>query len=505
MAQINIFWIEDNPIQDDFVEVDGVKYPSFRITKHEGLFVFKLFQHPMEVREYLSMVYSLRRAGLSNKLADRCPGAIPDVVVFDYKLSDNFNTSNPSALQYNRPNQRSFIQKHSAAFRLKETFPEQFKDRVLFNENDAVIEGNYDSDEFRKALEIDNLPLDDEFGLFAGISVVREFKDHITLGIPATFNKTDKSAMSSSALFFEWLNSYDIEDAIKRPEKGNKNWDDIAEFALPLLRIRIGQQIQSRQVTASYQQLLDISNGSQRDNLLRLTSAYGERLLPLDGLFLGDEHEMQIWASKLIALLPLAQTEVERARRISETLWHTFTSDFDDRILLSDYANRTEPLSKAEEAAFEEIKLNLCDPTGSKIAPECSIQTLAQNENEPTVRLAVLLLVTKAAIELQKCREFGPSREEYVDLSSYDFFNLLFPKVNLRNQLVLPMHADTGSKRNALIDTPRKWLFRSLTMEASEVSEANWFKFDEWITLGEKALVRSIYYEERQYYPTWLL
>jgi hypothetical protein len=502
MNEINIFWIEDNPIQDAFVETASINYPSFRVTNHDHSFVFTLFQHPQEVREYLSMIHSLRRANSVSVLAQKCSQAMPNIVVFDYRLSENFNTSNPTALQYNRPDQCLFIRKHSAAVRLKNAFPEQFGDRVLFSERPTVVDGNYDPDEFRDEMQINTLPLDDEFGLFSGISIVREFKDYVTVGVPATFNKADKADLSPNAAFFEWLNSYDIEEAIKRPQRGNKNWDDIAAFAIPLLQSRIAQQVQSGHVTVSYQQLLNMANGSNRLEYLEIQSVYGEQLLPLDGLFLGDNDEMKSWASSLIRRLPPEHADVNNARNISKTIWHTYVENFEDRILLSDYAHRTTILNASEKTNFEDIKSKLCDPTGEKIAPECSIQTLTESCNKPTIRLIVLLIVSQAAIELEKCREFAPSREEYVDLSSYDFFNVLFPKVNLQNQMILPMHST--SQADDLIDTPRKWLLRALTLDGSKVSQANWFKFDKWITPGEKALLRCLLYEQRQYYPRWL-
>lgn len=508
MNSINIYWIEDNPIQDDILIKDGVKYPSFKISGGQGLFSFKLFQHPLEVREYLSMIEAINNQGLAKNLGEKCCRAIPDIIVFDYKLSDNFTTSNPSALQYNRHGQASFLREHSASLELKECFKKEFSERELFIERADVIEGNYNSDEFQSALGIDVFTLDDEFGLFAGIAVVREFKDYITLGIPATFNKADKKAMSQNSLFYEWLNSYDIEDAIQRPDKGSKNWDDILKFALPLLRKRIETQIRTGKVTPHYYQLINLSNGTSEDNIISFTSAYGERHLPLDGLFLDKKQTVEDWASGLIDSLPTSSEVIAKAVKVSDHLWDIYCKKFVDRIDLSDYKFRETRggLDAEEKKKFETLKQTYCE--GEKFKMEFSVQQSFEHltEDTSTVRLTVLHLAARAEIEMSKCSKAAPNSPSYSELSKPERFNVLFPFYDLIGEtgsLLLPMHAMSAWTK--LSDRGRKWLADNLNLnnDSVKVTRSNCLDFKKWITAGEKILLRAIYYQDKDFYPKW--
>ena len=53
------------------------------------------------------------------------------------------------------------------------------------------------------------------------------------------------------------MNSYDLENAIKRPDKSEKAWRSILEFALPLLRDRIYFQVKSNKIILNLTQIKD--------------------------------------------------------------------------------------------------------------------------------------------------------------------------------------------------------------------------------------------------------
>jgi len=509
MDKINVFWIEDNPIQDDVVEIGGVKYPSFRIREGGEFFSFKIFQHPVEVQEYLAMIHLVKELGHAKKLGETCLGAVPEIVVFDYKLSDNFTTSNPRALQYNHSDQCHFIRDHSATLELKRCFAEEFAGRLLFFERPEVTAGNYDSDEFKTAIGVDTLTLDDEFGLFAGITILREFKDFITLGVPATFNKADRKAMSPNASFHEWINSYDLEDVIRRPKKESKNWNDILRFALPLLRRRLETQIQNGKIIPQYDQLIQLADGLLAGGFISFISAYGQKKLPLDGLFSDEPQEnrtqkISAWAKLLITALPGSGAEIRKAIDVSDELWRVFTRDFGRRIDLSNLAywerESDRGLTPGEQTVFAKLKKDFGVENGEIKNHTCSIQKLfpkKTNKVDFTIRLTVLHLATRAAINMNKCRDNASNKAIYRELDEYEYFNLLFPIVSLKDDMILPMHKEDD--KDDLVEQGRNWAYRKLG-----TTQGDWLNFEKWITPGEKSLLRSIYFAQDEYYPDWL-
>jgi|JI10StandDraft_1071094.scaffolds.fasta_scaffold247449_2 hypothetical protein len=506
MRKINIFWIEDNPIPDNW---DENGFPKFR---HENMFSFHLFQHPVEVKEYLSMINDLSEKEYSN-LSILCPEALPDIVVFDYKLSDNFNTRNPNAFQYNLENHHKFLEDKSAASKLKSAL-DLFKDKRLFLNRDDVIEGNYRSDEFKNELSADKIQnIDDEFGLYSGVAIIREFKQYITLGVPATVNKADKTAMSINSLFYEWLNSYDIKKAIERPDKDVKDWDEVIAFAIPLLQERIKTLVQSSKITPSFSQLEKLVTGDISERTFSFNSIYGERILPLDGLFIDvpvstRAERIAKWAGEILQNLPLSNEVIKESIVISNQLWNAYLNCFEDRMILSDYTYRLSSLNKEEKDYLVEVKKRLdIDTSTGLIADkkEFSIWTLTEEQKDRNIfRLSVLITVTTAAIELEKQRKESGNSEKYPPLSKWEYFNILFPKVNLKNQIFLPMHIPSKTQKGVITGTERKALVRDLTTEVNPVNEENLFEFSQWISKGEMEVLKSIFYKERKYYPDWV-
>jgi hypothetical protein len=507
MSTINIFWIEDNTLQEDTTESEGIAFPSLGDRERGGQFSFKLFQHPVEVHEFLSLVEELNKRRLAATLGDS--GALPDIVVFDYTLADNFTTTNRGALSYRNEAQYEFLRSHSASVALRDQFKEVLGDRLLFCERDDVRNGRYRSDEFRDALHAEKvMGINDEFGLYAGIAVVREFKEYVTVGVPATVNKNDKRLMTENALFYEWLNSYDLKDAINRPNKGKKNWDDILKFALPLLRRRIETQVRTGKVTPDYYQLVRLSKRTSKDNFFSFTGVYGERHLPLDGLFLDKAQKVQEWAGKLLDSLPNSDEVVTKAVGVSNRLWDKYRKKLVDRIDLSDYKFRETKggLDSEEKRRFAGLKQKYC--TGEKFNKEFSIQHSFEkpSEERATVRLAVLHLAARAEIEMNKCAKESPNFAFYGELSKSERFNVLFPFYDLierTGSLLLPMHAMSDWDR--LSERGRKWLADNLQLDedAVKVTRSNCLDFEKWITEGEKILLKAVFYQDKEFYPRW--
>lgn len=511
--QINILWIEDNPIQQNVIELDGMEFPSFEITNgNSELFSFKLFQHPMEIFEYLSMISDLNQRNLSWKLSDNGSGAIPDIVVFDYKLSDNFDCTGRDALSYTK--QRYFLLEHSASHVLKQRFPEIFGQKVLFLERKDVVQGDYKSSKLQTELKIKRAldGLDDEFGLFAGIGMVREFKNYITLGVPATLNKHDPDSMSENSLFYEWLNTYDLKDAIQRPDKANKNWDDILRFALPLLRKRIVNQVAAGKITPDFFQLVRLLDPTSTELLFSFTSMYGEKHMPLEGLFLDKTETVEDWAGAVFeALRDSRLIDIENVIDKAKELWQIYLKEFEDRMQLSNLHS----INKLSEYSLSDSKkktyarlLKTFGLNGKKarFRPASVIEFFeikrGGNKLSPAVRLAVLYLAARAEIELNFASEFAAKREIYGVFSEFEYFNFLFPRVIFTNEdITLPMHVERGKKK-PLIEGHIARLNERLFGKAA--AKATWYDFGSWIEPGERKVLRSVFYEHRDRCPDWL-
>lgn len=509
MNRITVFWIEDNPIIKNEETINGLKYPKFL---HVEDFNYFLFQHPKQVQEFLSMISVVGLNDISTNLAEKCPSALPDIVVFDYKMFDAFSRNN-NALQYANEHHFTFLKEKSASHKLQETFHSLFKTNTLFLDTEDVKNGRYMGDKFKAEFKADMIQPDDEFGLYCGITMIREFKDHVTVGVPATINKVDKTTMSYSSLFYEWINSYDLKGAIDRPaeEEEMKDWSKILDFSAGLLRLRIETQIQVGKATPDYSQLIALTEGNIPDErIFSFQTIYGKRDLPLDGLFIDktDKSERNIkiagWATDILNKLPFTNLVIKKSNETATTLWNTYLNVFEDRIVLSDYSSRKGSLNATETAYLEEVKARLgVNPTTGLIANECSIKTLMQSEKDKNVkRLTFLIAVTNATIELEKQRFESNFNEKYAAFTTYEYVNILFPKVNFKSSLLLPINVTDKDKQT---ETERKWLSDNLTIDRSvKVTVGDIFQIEKWILKGEKEILKALFYKDSKYFPQWL-
>lgn len=536
---INILWIEDNPLQSGIrcslindreqarvfeEDLDHTIVPAIFFETHpeyHKYFRLQVLQHPEEIREYIASCLKIEDLK-GTKALGATEGAVPELVIFDYKLQENIEIGrSPTSIKYSQAVKaiREYV---NPLFKIYKAHPDLFSDSIPYLESSEItsylIEDFIGRINFNTSLTInDETTLkdlkeleNDQLGLFAGVEISRMFRVHPCVAVPATFNNSDVSRMHVLSKFYEWLNEYDLGTMFSAEQRRDKKWDIILPHAVRQLRIRISAQIQTGQIIPNYGQLIrlaefqDSSNGS-----FPFISAYGERNLPLDGLFIDEVEETRgqkiaEWAETLIERLPTNNADVSQAINISNKLWEIFQEKFVDRIDLSDHAFR-EPkglLDEGERTKFASLKDKYC--TNGKINTEYSIQKSfeGQKGKAPTVRLAVLHLITTAAVEMNKCSVIDPTSASYAELSKHEYFNVLFPFVNLRDSLLLPMHAPAEWDR--LTESRRKWLETNLSLEKSNVTRANCLECKEWITDGEKTLLKAIFYDEREFFPPWL-
>jgi hypothetical protein len=511
--KLTVFWIEDNPIQSNVERKGNKQYPKFL---HEEFITYCLFQHPKQVEEYLSMICALKSTTYA--LAEKCQNALPDIIAFDYKMADAFD-NNQHALSYYDKDHSAYLQSKSASHKLKETFEKQFESQTLFLDRDDVKGLEYGGDEFKEEFKAEEIQLDDEFGLYCGITIVREFKEYITVGVPATINKADKTGtMSYNSLFYEWINSYDLKGAIDRPANVNemKDWSKILDFSAKLLRKRIETQIQTSKATPDYSQLNTLAEGKiPNERIFSFETIYGKRDLPLDGLFIDitDKAEQNTkiaeWANGILNKLPVTNAIIKKANETATTLWNTYLNEFEDRIVLSDYSSRLRSLNTTETAYLEEVKIRLdVNPKTGLIANECSIQTLLSKEDSSIIRLTTIIAISKAAIELEKQRVESGFNEKYPPLTADEYFNVLYPKANLGEKtaktVLLPMNFSDKTEKDKAMDNSKKWLMRGLTKNDCIVKQGDIFQFEKWILKGEKEILKSLFYKDSKYFPQWL-
>ncbi len=293
MSKIIVFWIEDNPKSS--VSTINRKFLESQY------FDFLIFQNIVEVKEYLEMFKAIRNCGLDKKISFRLPSAIPDIVIFDYLLSDSLNKVDPGYMfHYAIKEEYELIKKHSIASRLKSEFDKLFEGKTLFIERNDVKEDNWDSTNLKEVLGIQgSVSPNDEYGLYCGLALLREFIDYPICGVPATSNKKDRNRLNQGGKFFEWLNEYDLKDSLDfiRQEVNyieEKNIENVVlPFAVGLLRNRILSKISENKIIVDLKNtisLMDIySNAEELENIVaktfRFKSAYGWRELPIAGLF----------------------------------------------------------------------------------------------------------------------------------------------------------------------------------------------------------------------------
>lgn len=426
---------------------------------------------------------------------------IPEIVLFDYALTGHEDTN-----FLNEENDLNLLEQINPNYKLTQLWKEKNSSGNL----PKIDEININANQIYSGLNDDNI------GCIGGIMTVTHFRNHLCVGI-ATSRKTNIDIQGNDVQFLEHLvkepNQFNFQ---LRGNISNLNWKVLLNKSVKLLKFRIETQIQTGKATPNYSQLTSIAQGNFfREGTFSIETAYGKRDLPLLGLFIDiddDEQikpEIQDWANRLLNKLPITNSITKKAIEVSMTLWDTYIYDFEDRIILSDYSTRLSDLNPIEIAYLYEVKMRLgVNSKTGLISSECSIQSLLDGEDRNVIRLSILILVTRASIELEKQRVESNFNEKYSQLKPDEYFNLLYPKANLgkekKKTIILPMNFVSKTEKEKVLDSHKKWLMRNLTIIESEVKQADIFHFENWILKSEKDFLKSYFYGESKYYPQWL-
>lgn len=555
---ITILLIEDNPAQegikakdlksrkidigdlDDNIDVPGINFKKEKNKELYNLFTLKVLQHPEEIKEYVTNC--LKKEDVEGSVAlGKIAGVVPEIVEFDYKLYDNIEINSESDNQ---------IKKHIKYWSSYKKLREHYNPNFLFkgeqhlekkeNENyvikDFIERINYKSstkgnEVWYKKDETDLTVRDDELGLYAGVEITRIFRNHVCIGIPATFNFDVRERLHVFGKFYEWVNEYDLGTMFSREERGNKDWDSVIAAAVKQLRIRIETQLQSDKISLNLTQLLKYAEdipAEQKERIFTLQSVYGVRHFPLDGLFIDLDSEMRNEAIKewikgkegdkpsrgllgmIVSSLPLLKDTIKSY----ESIYGTYRNQFLNRILLSDFSKRQKEDSLGGYSElYDKLKKEFGVTAEGKISESCLCsveQVFADKKGKKKdswsgddvskLRLLVLLLCTRLWIDHQRGQK---KQADNIPLIREDYFYVLNPVMNTAkgdNPLLLCMHSDISEAD--YVDSFQKFLGRS----PASIPESSWNTFN-WITAGEKKIIKSQFQSElsvieRQ--PSWL-
>jgi len=486
-------------------------------------------QSPRDVREFRSLTGELiREHGYTALSAD---GFVPEIVLFDYKLSNGMKNFIDLEREYadEMESYMTLIPTYRLSRRLGRTthrFPDWEQLKGELEEAVRAAEAQFPAKATADILQIakgmvkwdEAERLDepeiffddkDDMGCYAGGLITLQFKDHPCIGIPIT-SKEGLTDVSHDALYFEWLLSEDFDHQFGKKYGKSPFWDEIIPVAVHMLRERIKSLVKTGRVITDYVQLTRLSAGQNDAGVFSFISTYGVRHLPLDGLFIDipeakRAQEVTDWAKALLESLPNEIAEIDKATGVSEMLWGEYIKRFGPRMELSTLAYWSEKreLTRDEQERFENLKVEFGVVDG-KIKNEVSVQELFTGIDTKvnfTVRLATLHLVTRAAIEMNKHKKAAPDKAIYREHDKYEYFNILFPTFNHKKgkELLLSLNEESETDKSRLIEGGVKWLHKRLGVPGGD-----WDNFEAWITPGEKLLLKHLFFSLDDYYPSWL-
>lgn len=337
--KINILWIEDNPCGENVEIEQDLIIPKFLKTEH---FNYMILQHPIEIRNYLDALNEISLKKRDNDILSLSPKSIPDIIVFDYKLSDGIDLKNFSgSLVYGSGpySHQKFIEEHNPTLELVKKF--ELETELFFQRNNVI---NYTTQDFVHEVGIQERNIaNDNFGLYSGVILLKHFKNIPVVGVPASINREQTQNFHSR--YFEWLISYDLEDSIKRPENPEekpKDWESIHKFSLPLFRDQIINKVKTNKIVVDIPHLIklidEIISKSDKTNFnklhIRYNTEFGSKNILLESIFSDDENSNEIIAQTKSDQEKLKKEidNIENNKRLSSNLKKLIHQSLESRL-----------------------------------------------------------------------------------------------------------------------------------------------------------------------------
>lgn len=141
------------------------------------------------------------------------------------------------------------------------------------------------------------------WGCFVGGLLMTTFADHPC--VPVTITKYDQNTLrerSPDAKFFEELMHVQTSGLLRATgTESSPSWQDIIPIGMKHLRHRLEVLAKASIVTLSFADLIALS-GDPTHKILTVDSRFGQRKLPVEGLFIDQPAESpQDWATRLLA------------------------------------------------------------------------------------------------------------------------------------------------------------------------------------------------------------
>lgn len=546
---INILQIEDNPTLYGLegvafnkregaeifpIEYRTVKIPCVHFKDNSPLykhFSLKVLQHPVEVKEYIQLIKDAEaELGFDQMSSNDLKGVVPDMIMFDYLMWQNVETNLSNGnINYNEGSKllREFINPNFLLLRklsggkIKKL---QLEEQVKYQEKNFIFEINgvdrskekdfIVSDEYKNDLkELSS----DELGLYAGILVWNLFRNHITVAIPATHNKTEIKALKTYSKYFEWLHEYELKDMFKEGVREQKTWDDIIPKAVDCLRERIKSMAKESKVSFDLQNLLSlIANkhceldveGNRAVPGFYIRTPYGEKYYNLDALFMDVAEErnsaIQYFATTLFKIWFTIEKEFESIENSFQQIFNTYKNNFGDIITLSSLHLRVEyrktQLNEEDKKVYEKLRKQYTEDYDFSEVSEVSLfSNRNRHLSKANKRLIVLLLATKACIQyLYAIRNNQVSKNLSYPLTEDEYCYILSPVRTEYNlfPLILDMHiSEAASLKGA--EKPNR-LGKSLKaikgiIENPSIKESEVLHFEKWIRPTEKVFLKTYF------------
>ena len=279
-----------------------------RLEGVESFFKLKWLQFHPDVFEFRNLSLEVKLKYGLHKLAEI--GFIPDLIVFDYALTDN-SQENPSAYLHYLENEiiNSFINPNRPLANF-----------LSMNENRNILlprnSGYHDSSPINQH----NVNFD-SYGLYCGSMVSEMFKYETPIAaIPVTRKSKITIKSEPDPDFFEWFINSSYHKVFDRNHRTKKDWDSILNDGLNVYRKEIINMISNGKIQVDLINLIRLLNGefSKTTKDIRgiqyfcFTTLYGKRSIPLDGLFIDFSLELNYKKpNELLYLLNYLNSQIE--------------------------------------------------------------------------------------------------------------------------------------------------------------------------------------------------
>lgn len=533
--KINITLIEDNPLQfEDLMSANGEINLSSIDNGLSQHFILSLFQHPVEVKEFIQS-FSLLKDNYSDIEIGGFGNIIPDIVVFDYKLSDNLTIDkNPGSIKYNS-NSKILREKLNPIYTIKSKLdPLNVKVYPLFDNvkqyriNSFINSISKNGKGTEKFIEIEELGEDeikakmpelndDELGLYCGISIWKMFTHYLTVCIPATQNKNAIEKLHTHSKFYEWLYENDLSEMFLDTNRGDKTWDKILPKAMKHFRARILELAKRNKVSFDLDNLLEIlncTNENQFDNLpLIIVTAYGVKKYHLKALFIGKKENIVdavinfIKSDILEGILDISDFDTfKKIKTEFNNIWKFYTDKFETVAYLSLLYTESKQniLVEPKSRIFENLKMEFPLNNNKKPSFANPVSVFKANLSDKEKRLLFFCLCIKGVLQFNlnknvyRISKNKTYYENFEILNDEDFSYITSPLLEeyVNHPYCLEMHIDA-------VETPNNRFYRTydslkklnIKLDKEKV-EKIWLGIITCITPAENSFVKSFFHNE---------